>query len=59
MSGLYIKCPFCDEDDFDLYGLKLHLTKGYCDYYNDLTDAPKDEDEDKVGEIKHETSDAI
>lgn len=21
----YIACPFCGEDDFDLYGLKLHL----------------------------------
>lgn len=21
-----IKCPFCDEDGFDIYGLKYHLT---------------------------------
>lgn len=27
-------CPFCDEDGFDLLGLKLHLMRGYCDMYN-------------------------
>jgi hypothetical protein len=22
----YLSCPFCGEDDFDLIGLKIHLT---------------------------------
>ena len=26
MSEKFIPCPFCGEDDFDLYGLKCHLT---------------------------------
>lgn len=28
-----IVCPFCDETDFDLLGLKLHLTRGHCDTF--------------------------
>ena len=28
-----IHCPFCDEDDFDLPGLKIHLAAGYCNRY--------------------------
>jgi hypothetical protein len=30
----FIKCPFCGEDDFDLIGLKTHLTNGWCDVFN-------------------------
>ena len=26
-----IVCPFCEEEDFDLIGLKSHLLKGHCD----------------------------
>lgn len=29
-------CPFCNEQDFDLIGLKIHLIKGYCDKFNEL-----------------------
>jgi len=29
-----IICPFCEQGDFDLEGLKNHLTSGYCDIYN-------------------------
>lgn len=29
----YIKCPFCNEDDFDLVGLKHHLISGHCEVY--------------------------
>lgn len=29
-----IACPFCREDDFDVVGLKLHLTAGHCDVFN-------------------------
>jgi hypothetical protein len=25
-----IRCQFCDEGDFDLVGLKLHLDMGWC-----------------------------
>ena len=31
-------CPFCDEDDFDLIGLKHHLRSGHCEVFgNTLT----------------------
>ena len=30
-----IKCPFCDEDDFDLIGLKYHLIH-HCDVYDSI-----------------------
>lgn len=36
MNKEYIKCPFCGEDDFDLAGLKIHLTNSWCEVYNDL-----------------------
>lgn len=32
----YIKCPFCADDDFDLIGLKMHLSGGCCDAYEAL-----------------------
>ena len=28
------QCPFCNEVDFDLVGLKNHLTEGRCDVFN-------------------------
>ena len=31
----YITCPFCNEEDFDLIGLKDHFVKGYCDVFNE------------------------
>lgn len=31
-----IICPFCGEDDFDLYGLKFHFEHGHCDQYNEI-----------------------
>lgn len=38
-----VACPFCDETDFDLIGLKLHLTRGHCNVFNDtpMNDPPK------------------
>ena len=33
----YIKCPFCQEDDFDLPGLKHHLLM-YCEAYRNTED---------------------
>jgi hypothetical protein len=30
-----LACPFCVEPDFDAMGLKLHLSLGWCDAYND------------------------
>lgn len=29
-----IICPFCQEGDFDLPGLKAHYELGWCDAYN-------------------------
>jgi len=38
-----LTCPFCKEDGFDMYGLKLHLTvAGWCDVFaevNEQTDS--------------------
>lgn len=31
-----IECPFCNENEFDLPGLKMHLEYGWCDKYNAL-----------------------
>lgn len=31
----YFICPFCKDDDFDLPGLKYHLTV-HCKIYSDL-----------------------
>lgn len=33
-----VSCPFCDEEDFDLIGLKEHFEKGYCDIYGVVDD---------------------
>lgn len=29
-----INCPFCNQEGFDLIGLKHHFMMGYCDVYN-------------------------
>jgi hypothetical protein len=34
-------CPFCNQDNFDLIGLKDHFTSGYCDVFNDLPDVKR------------------
>ncbi len=34
LKPVYIKCPFCDEEDFDLPGLKSHLDNGDCEVFN-------------------------
>ena len=31
-------CPFCREGNFDLYGLQLHLLRGWCEIFPKLTD---------------------
>lgn len=36
MSHELISCPFCGEADFDLIGLKIHLTRGHCEAYEEL-----------------------
>lgn len=35
-------CPFCNEDDFDLIGLKAHLLRGHCDPF-EATISPEEE----------------
>ena len=38
-----VRCPFCGQDNFDLPGLKLHLTmKGWCPYYDDIEDLDRE-----------------
>ncbi len=34
-EDIYLACPFCKENDFDLPGLKSHLSHGDCAVYND------------------------
>ena len=29
-------CPFCHDTDFDDVGLKIHLTTGHCEAFNEL-----------------------
>jgi hypothetical protein len=31
-----ISCPFCQEESFDLAGLKSHLERGDCESYNNI-----------------------
>jgi hypothetical protein len=31
-----LHCPFCWEDDFDDVGLKVHLSAGHCEAYNNV-----------------------
>jgi len=37
----YYRCPWCGEDDFDLFGLKLHIINGWCEKFNTLEDYGK------------------
>ncbi len=30
-----MECPFCGEPDFDLVGLKMHITLGWCEVWNE------------------------
>ena len=37
MSGFVeYTCPFCKEDEFDLFGLQLHLERGDCEKYGTI-----------------------
>lgn len=31
-----VVCPFCEEDGFDLIGLKLHFLNGWCEAFMNL-----------------------
>jgi hypothetical protein len=31
-----VECPFCGEKDFDKVGLKIHLTRGHCEKYEEI-----------------------
>lgn len=31
-----LKCPFCNEDDFDIIGLKIHLLAGHCKVFDNV-----------------------
>lgn len=39
---VYVECPFCEECDFDLVGLKVHLLRGGCKEFDD-TESPEQE----------------
>jgi hypothetical protein len=45
-----VTCPFCGETDFDLIGLKIHFTRGWCEVYDnvDTTKPPRAEKETGV-----------
>lgn len=36
MTAIEVICPFCGEGDFDLIGLKIHITRGWCQPFEDL-----------------------
>ena len=40
-----IKCPFCGEDDFDLIGLKTHLTSNFCEDFKNVKTIEEDRKE--------------
>lgn len=40
-QNAYVKCPFCGEDNFDLYGLKIHLLRFYCEDFNNVEVPPE------------------
>ena len=37
-------CPFCGDNDFDSWGLRLHLLRGHCEVFENLSDPEKKED---------------
>lgn len=37
---IYVKCPFCKEECFDLPGFKAHYLNGYCQVFNDTIVTP-------------------
>lgn len=37
-----VKCPFCDESDFDLIGLKAHFLRGRCEPFNNTVRPDED-----------------
>ncbi len=34
LTDALVSCPFCNESEFDLIGLKNHYIKGHCDVFN-------------------------
>ncbi len=47
MEVIYISCPFCNENDFDFIGLKIHLLNGWCDAFNAVVIPIPDRGENK------------
>lgn len=41
LERLRVCCPFCAEDDFDLYGLKTHFNMGWCEPFEAITEADR------------------
>ena len=45
-SGELFPCPFCEEPEFDLIGIKHHLKSGYCKVFEAI-ETPDEERERK------------
>lgn len=35
-TGFLITCPFCGETEFDKVGLWVHISRGWCDQYEEI-----------------------
>lgn len=40
-----LTCPFCNDNDFDRIGLKLHIQRGWCDAFNETPTSDRPEPE--------------
>jgi hypothetical protein len=47
-----MKCPFCNEDDFDAIGLKVHLLRNQCEVLPHVL-SPEEERQQKRAEAMH------
>ena len=46
----FYKCPFCQEQEFDIYGLQLHLKENFCNNfgkYNSRNELENDKSKDE------------
>ncbi len=53
--SIYVRCPFCNETDFDLIGLKDHLLR-WCDEFRN-TEAPRQAPIRGCQRCKHQDTD--
>lgn len=48
-----MKCPFCDEDDFDAIGLKAHLFR-WCEVFSNVMSPEEERDDIRLRREKSE-----